>query len=133
MPEAATMQFAGSAIGGSGAGAYLRLIEEGRPPYVDVVQAAVKDIERHVGSKEFREVTVHTINVEHLRRSLEEQNVEVSPHCIGRTLRAFFFKVGFREGEDFYVSRSGRMHARFHIELDMAKLELLRAMSMTRT
>ncbi len=97
---------------------YLRLIVEGRSPYVDVVKHLLEDLETHMNQTGYVSDSVYTINLKRLQQELEVRNgLKMSPHSIGRTLRAFFWKTGLREGEEYYVSKSGRLSARYHLLL----------------
>ncbi len=97
---------------------YLRLILAGRSPYVDVVKHVLEDLEIHMNQVGYVSDSIYTINLKRLQHDLEVKNgLTMSPHSIGRTLRAFFWKSGLREGEEFYVSKSGRLAARYHLRL----------------
>lgn len=97
---------------------YLRLIVEGRSPYVDVVRHLLQDLETHINQTGYVSDSIYTINPKRLQQELEVRNgLKMSPHSIGRTLRAFFWKTGLREGEEYYVSKSGRLAARYHLLL----------------
>ncbi len=97
---------------------YLRLIVEGRSPYVDVVKHLLEDLETHMNQTGYVSDSVYTINLKRMQQELEVRNgLKMSPHSIGRTLRAFFWKTGLREGEEYYVSKSGRLAARYHLLL----------------
>ena len=97
---------------------YLRLIVEGRSPYVDVVRHLLQDLETHINQTGYVSDSIYTINLKRLQQELEVRNgLKMSPHSIGRTLRAFFWKTGLREGEEYYVSKSGRLAARYHLLL----------------
>ena len=50
----------------------------------------------------------------------------MSSHSLGRILRAFFLRSGLREGDDFYVSKSGRLAARFHITVTPETMRVLK-------
>jgi len=97
---------------------YLRLIIEGRSPYVDVVKHVLEDLETHMNQVGYVSDSVYTINLKRLQQELEvSDGLKMSSHSIGRTLRAFFWKTGLREGEEYSVSKSGRLAARYHLRL----------------
>lgn len=97
---------------------YLRLIVEGRSPYVDVVKVVLQDLETYMNQKGYVSDSIYTINLKRLQQELEVKGgLKMSPHSIGRVLRAFFWKTGLREGEEYYVSKSGRLAARYHVHM----------------
>ncbi len=97
---------------------YMRLIVEGRSPYVDVAKLLLEDLETRMNQTGHVSDSIYTINLKRLQQELEVRNgLKMSSHSIGRTLRAFFWKTGLREGEEYYVSKSGRLAARYHLLL----------------
>jgi hypothetical protein len=108
---------------------YVNLIKRHIPPYCDIVEFILKDMEfrYYNAQKEGQSEIVYTINPRTLQKEIEKKikSEKLTTTNICRTILALFICAGLKEDENFYVTITTNGRRNYHVRVNTETINLL--------
>ena len=99
---------------------YVKLIRNRKPPYYDIVQFLLKDMEMHCSRMGQVSEAVYTINPRILQEEIEKRvkNEKLTTVNVCRTILALLYGSKLSEEKDFYVTTTSGGRRNYHVKVN---------------
>jgi hypothetical protein len=105
---------------------YVGLIRQRRPPYYDIVQYLLQEMDFHYKNSGVTEVT-YTINPRILQEEIEKRvkNEKLTTRNVCRTILAMLYEAKFEEDNQFWVTTTSSGRRNYHVKVNNRTLDSL--------
>jgi hypothetical protein len=105
---------------------YVGLIRQRKPPYYDIVQYLLQEMDFHYKNSGAPEVT-YTINPRILQEEIEKRvkNEKLTTRNVCRTILAMLYEAKFEEDNQFWVTTTSSGRRNYHVKVNKGNLNSL--------